>query len=419
MKYILIKNATVIDQVNENHLKKADLLIESGIIKTIAKNIEPITGETEIIEGEDLHVSIGWMDMRVNFNDPGNEHKEDLISGAAAAFKGGFTAVACMGTTNPALHSKSQIEYVVHKSKNLPIHIYPVGTVTTRAEGADLAELYDMSLSGAIAFSDNKNPLSNGELLQRAMLYASGFNKKIIQLPLDKKIANEGKMNEGKISTMLGLKGIPAIAEELMLQRDLMLATHHHLAIHIGGVSTAGSVALIRNAKKEGVKVTCDVHAVNLLLQDEELQDFDTHYKIMPPLRTQKDIDALIEGLKDDTIDVICSDHTPHDIESKVKEFDIAEFGMIGLESFYGVLCNALGNKISTEKLIEKIAINPRKIFDIEVPKIAVNQKANLTVFSPTQRWKYDIDNCISKSRNSPFDGYEFKGKVINTILSK
>jgi dihydroorotase len=196
MKYILIKNATVIDTNSEHHLKKTDLLIESGVIKTIAKNIEQIVGETEIIDAEDLYVSIGWMDLRVNFNDPGNEHKEDLISGSAAALKGGFTAVACMGTTNPALHSKSQIEYVLNKSKHLPIHIYPIGTVTTRAEGTDLAELYDMSLSGAIAFSDNKNPLANGELLQRAMLYASGFNKKIIQLPLDKKIANEGKMNE-------------------------------------------------------------------------------------------------------------------------------------------------------------------------------------------------------------------------------
>ncbi len=419
MKYILIKNATVVDTNSEHHLKKTDVLIASGIIENIAKNIEPVAGETEIIEGEDLHVSIGWMDLRVNFNDPGNEHKEDLVSGATAALKGGFTAVACMGTTNPALHSKSQIEYVVNKSKHLPIHIYPIGTVTTKAEGADLAELYDMSLSGAIAFSDNKNPLANGELLQRAMLYASGFNKKIIQLPLDKKIANDGKMNEGKVSTMLGLKGIPAIAEELMLQRDLMLAAHHNLAIHIGGVSTAGSVALIRNAKKEGVKVTCDVHAVNLLLQDEVLQDFDTNYKVMPPLRTQADIEALIQGLQDDTIDAICSDHTPQDIESKVKEFDIAEFGMIGLETFYGVLCNALGNKMSTEKLVEKIAINPRKIFDIELPKIALNQKANLTVFSPSQTWKYELDKGLSKSKNSPFDGYEFKGKVIKTILNK
>ena len=419
MKYILIKNATVIESNSEHHLQKTDVLLESGIIKSIAKSINPIADDTEIIEGEDLHVSIGWMDLRVNFNDPGNEHKEYLISGAAAALNGGFTAVACMGTTNPALHSKSQIEYVVNKSKQLPIHIFPIGTVTNKAEGADLAELYDMSLSGAIAFSDNKNPLANGELLQRAMLYASGFNKKIIQLPLDKKIANEGKMNEGKVSTMLGLKGIPAIAEELMIQRDLLLAAHNNIAIHIGGISSAGSVALIRNAKKEGVKVTCDVHAVNLLLQDEVLQDFDTNYKVMPPLRTQTDIDALIQGLQDDTIDVICSDHTPQDTESKVKEFDIAEFGMIGLETFYGVLCKALGNKISIEKLVEKIAINPRKIFDIEVPKIALNHKANLTVFSPSQSWKYELDHGLSKSKNSPFDGCEFKGKAVRAILNK
>ena len=419
MKYILIKNATVIDPNSVHHLKQTDLLMESGIIKSIAKNLAPVDGETEIIEEQDLHVSIGWMDFRVNFNDPGNEHKEDLMSGAAAALKGGFTAVACMGTTNPALHSKSQIEYIINKSKHLPIDIYPIGTVTTKAEGADLAELYDMSLSGAIAFSDNKNPLANAELLQRAMLYASGFNKKIIQLPLDKKIANEGKMNEGKVSTTLGLKGIPAIAEELMLQRDLMLAAHHNVAIHFGGVSTGGSVDLIRKAKKAGVKVTCDVHVVNLLLKDEVLQDFDTNYKIMPPLRTQADIDALIEGLKDNTIDVICSDHTPQDTESKVKEFDIAEFGIIGLETFYGVLCKALENKLSITQLIEKVAINPRKIVDIDLPKIEVAQSANLTVFSPTQTWNYNLEKGLSKSKNSPFDGIEFKGKVIKAILQK
>jgi dihydroorotase len=324
-----------------------------------------------------------------------------------------------MGTTNPALHSKSQIEYVVNKSSQLPIKIYPIGTVTNKAEGIDLAELYDMSLSGSIAFSDNKNPIANAELLQRAMLYASGFNKKIIQLPLDKKIANDGKMNEGKVSTMLGLKGIPAIAEELMVQRDLMLAAHHNLAIHIGGVSTAGSVALIRKAKQDGLNVTCDVHVINLLMKDEVLQDFDTNYKLIPPLRTQTDIDALIKGLQDDTIDVICSDHSPQDVESKVKEFDIAEFGMLGLETFYALLCQALGNIISTEKLVEKIAINPRKIFDLEVPKIALHEKANITIFSPTQIWTYDLSQTSSKSKNSPFYGYEFKGKVISSILTK
>jgi dihydroorotase len=419
MKYILIKNATLIEKESEYHLKKVDLFIESGKIIKIGPKVEFVKEETEIIEGNDLFVSIGWMDLRANFNDPGNEHKEDLESGAKAAQKGGFTAVACMGTTSPAIHSKSQIEYVVNKASRLPIHIFPIGTVTNKAEGIDLAELYDMSLSGAIAFSDNKNPIGNAALLQRAMLYASGFNKKIIQIPLDKKIANDGKMNEGAVSTMLGLKGIPALAEELMIQRDLMLAAHHNVAIHFGGVSTAGGVALIRNAKKEGIKVTCDVHAINLLLHDEVLQGFDTNYKIIPPLRTKTDIAALILGLQDDTIDVICSDHSPQDAESKVKEFDIAEFGMLGLETFYAVLCQALGNKISMEKLIEKIAINPRKIFNLEVPKIAMNEKVNLTIFSPSQKWTYELSKSNSKSKNSPFNDVEFTGKVINSFLTK
>jgi dihydroorotase len=419
MRYILIKNATIVDPGAALHLNKKDILIDGKIITSIHNNIQEISGETEIVEGQDLHVSAGWMDLRVNFNDPGFEHKEDLESGSKAAINGGFTAVACMGNTNPALHSKAQIEYIINKSKQLPIAVYPIGTVTTKAEGSDLAELYDMSLSGAIAFSDNKNPISNPELLQRAMLYASGFNKKIIQIPLDKKIANDGKMNEGEMSTKLGLRGIPALAEELMLQRDLMLAAHHNLSIHFGGVSSAGSVNLIRAAKKQGVKVTCDVHAANLLLNDSYLQEFDTNYKINPPLRTANDTLALIEALSDGTIDVICSDHTPQDTESKVKEFDIAEFGIIGLESFYGVISEALKNNLSITQLIEKIAINPRKIFNIEIPQIDINQKANITVFSPTTKWIYQLDNSCSKSKNSPFDGREFTGKVIKTIFNR
>jgi dihydroorotase len=419
MKYTLIKNVKVIDPNSKFHLQNTDILIDSGIITKILKGIAPIVNQTEIIEGEDLHASIGWMDLRVNFNDPGNEHKEDLLSGAMAAQKGGFTAVACMGTTNPALHSKAQIEYVINKSKSLPVNVYPIGTITSKAEGNDLAELYDMSQSGAMAFSDNKNPIANAELLQRAMLYASGFNKKIIQIPLDKKIANEGKMNEGKVSTTLGLKGIPALAEELMLQRDLMLAAHHKIAIHIGGVSTAGSVALIRKAKKDGIKVTCDTHAINLLLNDTVLEDFDTNFKVLPPLRTQYDIDALIEGLNDNTIDVICSDHSPHDTESKVKEFDIASFGIIGLETFYGVLVKAIGKQISTEKLIEKIAVNPRKILDIKMPLFAENQPADITVFSPSKTWTYNVEQGLSKSKNTPLHGQTFTGTAIKTILLK
>ena len=217
MKNILIKQACIINKNSKHHQQIVDVLITSGSIAKINKNISEFPSDSIIISGNDLHASVGWMDIRSNLNDPGNEHKEDIHSGAAAAQKGGFTAVACMGTTNPALHSKSQIEYIINKSKSLPVKIYPIGTVTNKAEGIDLAELYDMSLSGAIAFSDNKNPIANPELLQRAMQYANGFNKKLIQIPFDKKIANDGKVNEGIVSTALGLKGIPAIAEELML----------------------------------------------------------------------------------------------------------------------------------------------------------------------------------------------------------
>lgn len=419
MKNILIKQACVIDKNSSYHHQITDILVSSGNIVKINKSISDFPSDTLIISGTDLHVSIGWMDLRSNLNDPGYEHKEDLLSGAAAAQKGGFTAVACMGTTNPALHSKSQIDYIINKSKSLPVKIYPIGTITNKAEGIDLAELFDMSLSGAIAFSDNKNPIANPELLQRAMQYANGFNKKLIQIPCDKKIANDGKVNEGIVSTSLGLKGIPAIAEELMLQRDLMLAEHHQIPIHIGGVSTAASVEIIRQAKQKGIEVTCDVHAINLLLTDEVLDGFDTNYKIIPPLRTQRDIDALVAGLKDGSIDVICTDHTPQDPESKVTEFDIAAFGMTGLETFFPVILKALNGALSITEIIEKIAINPRIIFDIQLPKMEENQIANLTIFSPSEKWIYETSKGSSKSHNSPFNGVAFTGKAIATVYSE
>lgn len=419
MKNILIKQACIINKNSKHHQQIVDVLITSGSIAKINKNISEFPTDSIIISGTDLHTSVGWMDIRSNLNDPGNEHKEDIHSGAAAAQKGGFTAVACMGTTNPALHSKSQIEYIINKSKSLPVKIYPIGTVTNKAEGIDLAELYDMSLSGAIAFSDNKNPIANPELLQRAMQYANGFNKKLIQIPFDKKIANDGKVNEGIVSTALGLKGIPAIAEELMLQRDLMLAAHHQIPIHIGGVSTAASVEIIRQAKQKGIKVTCDVHAINLLLTDEVLDGFDTNYKILPPLRTQRDIDALIAGLKDGSIDVICTDHTPQDTESKVTEFDSAAFGMTGLETFFPVILKALNGALSITEIIEKIAINPRIIFDLQLPQLEENQSANLTIFSPSEKWTYETSKGASKSHNTPFNGVAFTGKAIATVYNE
>ena len=419
MSTTLIKNALIIDLGSPFNGTKKDILIENGIITRITNSNEIKVEANECIEGDNLCVSIGWMDLRTHLNDPGFEHKEDLETGAKAALNGGFTAIACMGTTNPALHSKSQIEYIVNKSKNLGIHIYPIGTVTTKAEGTELAELYDMSLSGAIAFSDNRNPLGSPDLLERALLYSNGFGKKIIQLPCDKKIAHDGKMNEGVMSTSLGLKGIPAIAEELMLQRDLMIAEHNNTPIHFGGISTAKSVELIRAAKKKGLAVTCDVHAVNLLLDDSVLEGFDSNYKLMPPLRTKQDVSALIAGLKDNTIDVICSDHSPQDSESKVKEFDGAAFGMIGLETFYGVVNNALNNALTTEQLIEKIAVNPRKIFNLPLPKIEEGQKANITVFDASKKWTYEHKSSFSKSKNTPFNGTEFTGKVVKAILTK
>jgi dihydroorotase len=232
-------------------------------------------------------------------------------------------------------------------------------------------------------------------------------------------MAHDGKMNEGIISTQLGLKGMPAIAEELMIARDLMLAEYNNCAIHIGGLSSKGSVDLIRKAKQKGIKVTCDVHAANLFLEDNLLTGFDTNYKVMPPLRTAEDRQALIAGLMDDTIDVICSDHTPHDIESKMVEFDVAAFGMIGLESFWGVVNTSLSKQLSIDKIIQKITYNPRQILNIAVPKIKVNEKANLTAFNLDEKWIFSLNDIYSKSKNTAFIGTKFTGKVVQTIANK
>ncbi|HVV54506.1 MAG TPA: dihydroorotase, partial [Mucilaginibacter sp.] len=357
-------------------------------------------------------LSPGFFDLNCNIGELGLETKEDLETGTKAAAAGGFTGVALMPNTQPPVHSKAEIEYLVNRAKNNLVDFYPLGSISHKREGKDLAEMYDMFRSGAKAFTDGNRPVQDAGVMERALLYTKGFEALVISYPEDTAIAGKAKVHEGEVSTLLGMKGIPSLAEELIVARDLYLAEYTGSRIHFTTISTERSVSLIREAKKKGLPVTCDVAVHHLLLTDEALLGFDSQYKVKPPLRTKKDVNALFKGLKDGTIDAIVSQHTPHEIEFKNVEFEVAEFGMIALQTAFSI---ALEAGLSADVIIEKMAVNPRKILDVPVPVIAEGQEANLVVFDEQGEWIYDRGNNRSRSYNSPFMGKKLRGLVLLT----
>ena len=411
----LIKSATVVNSKSPFNGKTVDILIEKGIIKKITATIKN-TDNFQEIKQKDLHVSIGWFDFRANFCDPGFEYKEDLNSGLKAAAKGGFTGVMVMPSTNPVIDNKSGIEYIINKAKNNIVNVYPAGSLTHQSEGNDIAEMYDMHLAGAVAFTDNKKSIANPNLLTRALLYNQSFGGLVINYPNNRHLFNNGQINEGITSTRLGLKGIPAIAEEIMVNRDIFLAEYCNAAIHLSNISTKKSVQLIKEAKAKGLKITADVNSYHLLLDETELETFDSNLKVMPPLRTKDDIKALIKGLKEGVIDIICSDHTPQDIEHKQCEFDHAAFGIINLQTSFAAMNTALKGKLALDQIIDLITTNPRQTLNLDVPKLEVGEQANLTLFSPHEIQVIKTEILVSKSKNSPFIGKTLTGKVYGIV---
>jgi dihydroorotase len=411
----LIKSATIINTSSPFNGKTVDILIEKGIIKKIAASIKN-TEKVQEIKAKDLHVSIGWFDLRANFCDPGFEHKEDLNSGLKAAAKGGFTGVLVMPSTNPTTDTKGGIEYIINKTKNNIVTAYPAGALSVKCEGNEMAEMYDMHSAGAVAFTDNKKSVNNPGLLTRAMLYNQSFNGLVMDFPNDKHLFNNGQINEGITSTRLGLKGIPAIAEELMVIRDLFLAEYCNASIHLTNITTKKSVQLIKEAKAKGLKVTADTNSYHLLLDETELETFDSNLKVLPPLRTKEDIKALIKGIKEGVIDVVCSDHTPQDIENKQCEFDHAKFGIINLQTSFAAMNTALNGKITLAELVATITTNPRNILKLDVPKLEVGEPANLTLFSPTTPTTLETSDIVSKSKNTPLVGKKLLGKVYGIV---
>ncbi len=411
---ILVKQVTVINAASPHHNKVVDILIEKGVITEIKKIIAAKNG-FKIIEPAGAYVTLGWLDMQVNFCDPGYEHKETIINGLAAAAAGGFTGVCVHSGTNPPLHTKAQIEYVKNQANNNLVNVYPVGTLSHGNDGKDLSEMYDMQLAGAVAFSDYKSAVGDAGLILRALQYAHSINSFIITHANDKSISHGGQMNEGITSTKLGLKGIPAIAEELMVQRNLQLLEYSGGRLHFPTISTKGSVELIKKAKANGLRVTCGVAAHNLLLDESELQNFDTNFKTDPPLRDRNDVATLRKALESGVIDVVVSDHSPQDIESKELEFDLADDGIIGLQTAFCCLTTAMP-KIAATKISECLAETPRLILGLNAEIIAEGSKANLTIFSLTQHTTLLEKDIVSKAKNTPFIGKEMKGRVIATI---
>jgi dihydroorotase len=406
---LLIKSATISDPGSPFYQQVADILIEKGHIVKIAPNIN---ADTESFDARGKHIAPGFFDLNCNIGELGLETKEDLQTGTRAAASGGFTGIALMPNTQPPVHSKAEIEYLMNRAKNNLVDVYPLGALSYKREGKDLAEMYDMYKSGAKAFTDGNHPVQDAGLMERALLYTKGFNALVLSYPEDTAIAGKAKVNEGEVSTLLGMKGIPSLAEELMVARDLYLAEYTESRIHFSTISTERSVDLIREAKKKGLQVSCDVAVHHLLLTDEALMGFDSQYKVKPPLRTQKDVKALLKGLKDGTIDAIVSQHTPHEIEFKDVEFEVAEYGMISLQTAFAI---ALKAGLTVDMIVQKMAINPREILNVEVPVIAEGQKANLVVFDKDAEWTYDKFNNKSKSYNSPFMGQKLKGSILLT----
>ena len=404
---ILIKNATIFDNSSPYNHQKKDILIDNGIIEKISNNIQ-ILEKYQVLEFENLYISCGWFDTSVSFGEPGFEERETIKNGLSVAAKSGFTAIAVNGNTNPVIDSKSDIEYIKSKSISSSTKIYPIGALTPNFNGMELAELYDMKQSGAIAFGDYKTATENDNLMKIALQYAQNFDGLVLSFPKNNKIAGAGVANEGINSTKLGLKGIPALAEHIQIARDLFLLEYTGGKLHIPTISTEKSIELIREAKNKGLNVSCSVSVHHLTLSDDELEGFDSNFKTNPPLRTKIDTNALQKAVKDGIIDSITSDHNPIDIENKKVEFSVAEDGVIGLESAFGVL-NSIFN---LEDFIPLLTSKPRQIFNLKETSIKVGNKADITLFNPELEDVFKEENILSTSKNSPFINKKIKGKV-------
>ena len=409
---VLIKSATILDKNSDFHNKTQDILVENGFITKISNKLQN-PNKYPVLVLENLHVSNGWFDSSVSFGEPGFEERETISNGLEVAASSGFTDISLNSNTFPVIDSHSDISFIISKSKDTLTKLHPIGALTSKSKGIDLADIFDMKLAGSIAFGDYKKPIKNPNLLKIALQYASNFDGVVHSFPLEEKVAKNGVMNENINSTSLGLKGIPSLAEELQIVRDLFILEYSGGKLHIPTISTKKSVDLIRSAKLKKLNVSCSVAIHNLIYTDEKLKDFDTNFKVNPPLRLASDNKALIEGVMDGTIDMVTSDHDPINIEYKKIEFDFAKNGTIGLESAFG----ALNSLFSTKKTIQLLT-NGKERFGISNSIINIGNKAQLSLFNPSKSYVFEKKHILSKSKNSLFIGSKLKGYVYGVIAN-
>ncbi|TVQ66882.1 MAG: dihydroorotase [Balneolaceae bacterium] len=393
-----------------------DFRIKDGIIHEISGELSPLPDE-KVFDAKGACLSGGWMDMHVHFREPGFEHKETIESGCRAAMFGGFTEVACMPNTKPAIHTRDVVEYIRNRAEKELVDVHPIGCVTKERAGRSIAEMADMKEGGAVAFSDDGDPVSCSQVMRVALEYSSMLGLPIINHEEDLSLSRPGHMHEGEVSARLGLDGTPGIAEDIMIARDILLAQFTGGHIHVAHISTANGVDLVRKAKAEGINVTTEVCTHHFDLTDVEVEQrhFDTHVKMHPPLRSETDRVAMIEGLKDGTIDAICTDHAPHSAEEKDVEFIYAPNGIIGLETAWSICVKRLlePGQLKLDQILHKLITAPRAILNLPLPGLTKGNKANITLFNTDQEWIFDEKEIRSKSKNSPYIGDKLTGRAI------
>ena len=410
---ILVRKALVKDIHSPFHNKRMDIFLSDGIITEIAEQIDKVA--ENVIEIPGVSVSPGWVDLFVKGTDPGLEYKDDLDSVSASAAKGGFTHLFLTPNTQPVTQNKTGVQYIKNHQAPQPVSLHPIGAVTKNTEGKELTEMFEMRQTGAIAFGDGIKSIQSAGLLIKALQYVNAFDGIIIQVPDDHSVAPHGLMHEGIVSTQVGLPGKPALAEEIMVARDIELLRYTNSRLHLTGISLSTSVEMIRKAKKEGLNITCSTTPYHLVFTDTSLlTGYDTNLKVNPPLRTEKDRQAIIAAVKDGTIDCVTTHHTAQNKDAKICEFEYAGQGMLGLESLFGILGMA---GLEIDDILTLICFNPRKIFSLE-SGISVGGKADLTLFNEQTEWMFNSSDIKSKSSNSPFLGTLLKGEVIATIVN-
>lgn len=413
---ILIKNGHVIDPANKID-GKLDILVSDGRIAKLGKPGSLSADGTKVIDAVGKLVVPGLIDMHVHLREPGFEYKETIATGTEAAKAGGFTSVCCMPNTNPVNDSRSVTEFILSHARDALARVYPIGAITKGSIGEELAEMGELHQAGCVAVSDDGKPVMNAEIMRRAMEYSKIFDMLIISHCEDSSLSGKGVMNEGIVSAELGLRGIPRAAEEVMISRDIALAELSGCRVHIAHVSAAGSVRMIRDAKSRGIKITAETCPHYFTLTDEAVRGYNTMAKMNPPLRTAEDVAAIKQGLKDGTIDVIATDHAPHGMDEKTGEFDHASFGIVGLETALGLTLKLVEEGVlSMSGAIRKLSVNPASVLKIGKGTLSVGADADITIIEPKAEWTVDSSQFKSKSRNTPFHGWQLKGRAVQTI---